>query len=101
MTAIRCRFSLSFPDVLLRERERFVRFLHWSRARERERGREESMGRWRNGRAGKRSTHLLFPTPRIMVAEPVASARAAKAAAVEFGVSPAAIAAAFCSFAIF
>lgn len=45
-------------------------------------------------------THLLLPTPRIIVAEPVFSARAAKAAAVDRGVSPAAIASCFRSFSI-
>lgn len=48
-----------------------------------------------------RRTYLLLPTPRIMVAEPVFSARAANAAAVDSGVSPAAIAACFRSFSIF
>lgn len=48
-----------------------------------------------------RRTYLLLPTPRIMVAEPVFSARAANAAALESGVSPATIAACFRSFSIF
>ena len=48
----------------------------------------------------QRTTHPLFPTLSTMVALPVLSARSANAAAVPMGVSPEAMARAFCSAAI-